>query len=328
MSHESDREVEHEITTSAPAGEVYRLLAEVENWPRIFPPSVHVECLERDGGSERIRMWATTNGRVTTWTSHRELDPYARRIEFRQESSTAPVARMGGTWIVEECDDGSRVRLLHRYRAVDDDAAGLAWIEAAVDRNSASELAALKAAAEAPAGSSELFLSFTDSLRIDGAARDAYDFVDDAAAWAERLPHVDRVSLVEDTPGLQSLEMDTRAGDGSVHTTHSVRITSPPEKIVYKQTRPPALMTLHTGVWTFTEDAGGAVATSRHDVIIDGTNVTRILGPGAAIADARAYVRRVLGANSMATLRYARDHAERRAAHRPVGAPASPVDRT
>ena len=44
------------------------------------------------------------------------------RISFRQEVSSPPVASMGGTWIVEAITaDESRVRLLHDFRAVDDD---------------------------------------------------------------------------------------------------------------------------------------------------------------------------------------------------------------
>ncbi|MGC5412953.1 SRPBCC family protein, partial [Streptomyces sp. DT225] len=74
------REVEHEITVRAAASEVYRLLAEVENWPRLFPPSVHVEQLEADGDQERIRIWATANGEAKSWTSIRVLDPEGLRI--------------------------------------------------------------------------------------------------------------------------------------------------------------------------------------------------------------------------------------------------------
>ena len=60
---------------------------------------------------------------------------------------------MGGTWIIEPAGEGaSRVRLLHDYRAVDDDPEGLAWIDQAVDRNSRSELAALKANVERVTG--------------------------------------------------------------------------------------------------------------------------------------------------------------------------------
>jgi aromatase len=56
------RQVEHEITAEAPAATVYRLIAEVENWPRIFPPTIYVDHLERGADEERIRIWATANG--------------------------------------------------------------------------------------------------------------------------------------------------------------------------------------------------------------------------------------------------------------------------
>ncbi|MFD8959971.1 aromatase/cyclase, partial [Streptomyces anulatus] len=94
-------EVEHDITVSAPAAAVYRLIAEVENWPRIFPPTIHVDRVEHDGARERIRIWATANGEAKHWTSRRTLDPEGLRIDFRQEVSTPPVAAMGGAWVVE-----------------------------------------------------------------------------------------------------------------------------------------------------------------------------------------------------------------------------------
>src|SRR5882757_5248281 len=143
------KEVEHAIDVQAPASAVYRLIAEVENWPRIFPPTIHVDHLERGESEERIRIWATANGAAKSWTSRRVLDSDVLSIGFRQEVSTPPVASMAGTWIIEPVSaQASRVRLLHDYRAVDDDPEGLAWIDQAVDRNSTSELAALKANVE------------------------------------------------------------------------------------------------------------------------------------------------------------------------------------
>jgi len=82
MTAPTVREVEHEITVQAAAADVYRLLAEVENWPRLFPPSVYVDYLERTGTSERIRIWATANGEAKNWTSRRWLRPRDRRIDF------------------------------------------------------------------------------------------------------------------------------------------------------------------------------------------------------------------------------------------------------
>ncbi|CAL9564307.1 aromatase/cyclase [Streptomyces sp. enrichment culture] len=316
MTANGTRETAHDITVDAPAGDVYRLIAEVENWPRIFPPTIFVDHLERDGDQQRIRIWATANGEVKTWSSRRTLDPAALRVDFRQEVSAPPVAAMGGAWVIEPLTAAScRVTLLHDYRAVDDDPEGLAWIDEAVDRNSRSELAALKANLERVAAEDDLMFSFEDTVLVDGSAEDLYDFVNEAGRWPERLPHVASVELTEDTPGVQSLRMETRAKDGSTHTTHSYRVCHPHHRIVYKQTTLPALMTLHTGRWTFRETEDGKVAaSSQHTVVLNTDNIAKVLGDRATVADARDYVRGALSANSLATLGHARDHAERRRA--------------
>lgn len=311
MSQQGLREVEHDITVLAPAAAVYRLIAEVENWPRIFPPTVYVDHVERGVNEERIRIWAVANGEPKNWTSRRKLDPQALRIEFRQEVSTPPVASMGGTWIIEPVSETeSRVRLLHDYTAIDDDPAGLKWIEEAVDRNSRSELAALKTNVELATASEELLLSFQDTVQINGSAKDVYDFLNEAQLWSERLPHVATVSLTEDVPGLQTLEMDTLTKDGSVHTTKSIRVCFPHERIAYKQIGLPALMRLHTGYWQLEENDNGVAATSQHTVVINTDNIAKILGDEAGVAEAKAFVQNALSTNSRATLGYAKDHAE------------------
>ncbi|MGF1428686.1 aromatase/cyclase [Kitasatospora sp. LaBMicrA B282] len=310
------REVEHEITIAAPAAAVYQLLADVTNWPRIFPPTIHVDRVEAQGNEERIRIWATANGEAKNWTSRRTLDPEALRITFRQEIPAPPVAAMGGTWIIEPIgEQESRVRLLHDYRAVNDDPHDLLWIEVAVDKNSTSELAALKENVELvqAAEAEELTFSFTDTVQIAGRAKDAFDFINEAQLWAERLPHVAVVRLAEDTPGLQELEMDTRAKDGSVHTTKSYRVVFADRKIAYKQVTLPALMTLHTGEWNFVDTAEGTAASSQHTVTINTANIAKILGPEATVADARAYVHTALSTNSCATLAHAKAYAEQKA---------------
>ncbi|MFK0026146.1 aromatase/cyclase [Streptomyces sp. NPDC090798] len=307
------REVEHEITIAAPAPAVYRLLAEVTNWPRIFPPTIHVDRVEHDGSQERIRIWATANGEAKNWTSRRELDPEALRITFRQEVTAPPVAAMGGTWIIEPLGaNESRVRLLHDYRAVDDDPHDLLWIDRAVDKNSRSELAALKKNVEFAHAAEEVTFSFEDTVYVDGSAKDVYAFINEANLWSERLPHVATVRLEEDTVGLQTLEMDTRAKDGSVHTTKSYRVTFPHQRIAYKQVTLPALMTLHTGHWTFTDTDQGVAATSQHTVTLNTDNIESILGCGATVADAREYVHTALSTNSRATLTHAKAFAENR----------------
>lgn len=307
------REVEHEITVDAPGATVYELIADVANWPRIFPPTVYVDHVERGERAERIRIWATANDSVKNWTSRRTLDPDTMRITFRQEVSTPPVASMGGTWLIEPLSEtSSRIRLLHDYRAVNDDPDSLAWIDKAVDTNSRSELAALKQNVELAHAAAERTFSFVDSVLVDGSVKDLYDFVNEADRWPLRLPHVAKVRLEEESPGLQTLEMDTRARDGSTHTTKSYRVCLPAHRIAYKQVTLPALMTLHTGYWTFAEQDGEVLASSQHTVVINEDNIARILGPEATVADAREYVHGALSTNSLATLGHAKEFAEGR----------------
>jgi aromatase len=308
------REVTHEVSVDAPAAAVYQLIADIENWPLIFPPTVHVAKIESTGRQELIRIWATANGEAKNWTSRRSLYPAQLRIEFHQEVSTPPVAAMAGTWVIEPVGaTRSKVHLLHEYRAVDDDPDNLAWIEQAVERNSRSELAALKTNAELLTGpADELMVSFEDTVWIDGAVQDVYDFLNESQLWKDRLPHVGRVSLEENTPGLQILEMDTRTKDGSTHTTKSVRVCFAPTEIVYKQITLPALMTLHTGHWHLAADGDGMIATSQHTVVIRTENITKILGPEAGPLQARQFIHTALSTNSRATLGHAKEYAEGR----------------
>jgi aromatase len=313
ITHDSaptTHQAEHQISVGAPAGRVYELIADVGNWPQMFGPTVHAEQVERDGAAERIRIWATANGAAKTWLSRRHLDPAAHSISFRQERSQHPVGGMGGTWIIEPVTEGTcRVRLLHDFFAATGDPADVEWISRAVDRNSTAELAALKAAAEAEGAPA--LLTFADTVEVEGTAKDVYDFLNDAGRWEDRLPHVARVSLTEETPGLQVLEMDTQTKDGSVHTTRSVRVCEPHHRIVYKQIVLPALLALHTGRWLISETAPGLVSvTSEHTVRIEESRITGVLGKGADLACAQAFVRTALSGNSLATLRLARTYAE------------------
>ncbi|MFF0204646.1 aromatase/cyclase [Streptomyces sp. NPDC005017] len=314
MQFDGERRAEHGITVPAPADTVYRLLADAEDWPQVFPPTVWVD---RAGGSsvreERLRIWASAGDRLTGWVSRRWLDPRARRIDFRQEVPAPPVAAMSGGWRVEPLTDGTcHVRLLHGYRALDDDPADLERIEQAVDRNSRSELAALKAAAEratAPCDGSRLEID--DSVRIDAPAEEVHDFLRQAQHWPERLPHVLSVALREDMPDLQTVEMRTRAADGSVSTTVSARVCLPDRRIVYKQTLLPPLLAVHTGRWSIAETGRGVTLSSHHTVVIDLAGVTELFGPDVSLGTARTIVREAVSANSRITLDRARRHAER-----------------
>ncbi|WP_369260124.1 aromatase/cyclase [Streptomyces sp. R35] len=306
------REVEHEITVSAPAATVYRLIAEVDNWPRIYPRTVYAEQVPEAGGQELVRIWATTEASFEHWTALRTLDPEHLRITFRPTGFGPPLASMDGGWVIEPLSPAeSRVRLLHAFSVVDNDPGELKRIDSAVDRNSRTELADLKKSVEEAYLAEEFTFSFEDTARIAGSAEDVYDFVNEAQLWAERLPHITEVRLDEDKPGLQTLETVTRAPDGSTHLSRSHRVCLPHHRIAYRQVTLPALLSLHTGSWTFEETAAGVAASARHTVVLNTANITAILGPDATVADARAHVRESLGGTGRAVLAYAKRYAER-----------------
>ncbi|MFD5508224.1 aromatase/cyclase [Streptomyces sp. NPDC059761] len=304
----------HETEVAAPAGVVYGLIADPVQWPLYFPPNVYVERLEFDGVHERLRMWATANGRVKSWTSRRVLDAAARRIEFRQEVPAAPLSAMTGTWIVEPLGaERSRLVLLHDFSVAGDRAEDVEWVERATDTNSRAELGNLARLGERWGGLDDLVMSFEDTVRVDAPPELVYAFLERAEQWPQLLPHVSRLELTEpaELPGVQVMAMDTLTADGSAHTTESVRVCFPAAgRIVYKQTRTPALMSAHTGVWTVTGGAYGSTVTSQHGVVLREEAIAGVLGASADLAAARRYVREALGRNSTATMTYAKQYAE------------------
>ncbi|MFF8617553.1 aromatase/cyclase [Streptomyces sp. NPDC015350] len=312
MSGERVHRTTHSVEVAAPAGVVYGMISNAVQWPLFFPPNVHVERLDFDGRDERLRMWAVANGQVRSWLSRRVQDPEARRIDFRQQHPQAPVESMNGSWTVRERPGGtSLLTLLHDFTVIDDRPEDVSWTQRAVDTNSTAELAQLKHLAERWTRLDELVLSFEDAVRVKGPAELVYDFLYRVGDWPELVPHVARLDLTEDAPGVQVMAMDTRTADGATHTTESVRICFPHAgRIVYKQTRTPALMEAHTGEWSVLPDESGVTVISQHNVVLREEAVERVLGEGADLARARRYVREALGRNSTATLNLAKRHAE------------------
>lgn len=302
---------QHSIVIDAPVDQVYSLIADVTRWPVIFAPTVYAEHIERDESSERFRIWALANGAVKNWSSYRTLDPAARVITFEQEVSQPPVASMGGIWSFTATAEGrTEVVLGHHFTAVDDDPDGIAWITKALDTNSASELAGLRAAAEVGAPVDDLVFTFADSVRVNGPLEAAYRFIDEADRWPARLPHVQRLDLRVDDTGVQHMSMDTLAPDGSTHTTSSVRVCLAGRAIMYKQIEVPALLTGHSGRWMFEQEGDATTVTSEHTVAIKPAAIPAVLGAGKTITHAKAFVRAALGGNSMITLQHAKEFSE------------------
>lgn len=308
------RNVEHTIDIEAPAADVYAVIADVRNWPRAFPWTVYVDHVEQAPMNERIRIWAATDGAAKTWTSSRELDPKRLRVSFQQDTPPFPFDLMAGSWtILPLSENSSRAVLTHEFRALHGDPDELTTIDRAVEQHSDATLTALKTATEFARTNPDLVLSFTDRIQVNAAARDMYDFVNEANLWRERLPHVTAVEMSEDIPGLQIVRAETLTMEGDRHTTRTVRVCFPHHLIVYKQTTLPDLLAWHTGRWRFDEDTRGITAASaQHTVIIRRDRIEDQLGGAATVTDARTFVRDALGTASRATLHHALTYAKAR----------------
>jgi aromatase len=301
----------HIININAPAETIYGLISDVTKWPYIFSPTVHVQTMQLDENNERLRLWAFANGEVRTWASRRTLDPGCLRIRFHQVVTSPPVESMGGEWVVEPQPDGStRVVLLHDFTIIDDDPEARAFVTKAVDTNSNAELASLKKAAEFGDDFGNLVLTFSESVFVEATADKVYDFLYRADLWPQRLPHVARLELTETVPNVQSMEMDTKSVDGSIHTTRSVRVCFPNEAIVYKQTGTPEIMAAHTGRWDIRDNGSGVELSSQHTVMIRPEVVPKVLGPNGTVQEARVKIQHALSTNSMTTMQHAKKAAE------------------
>ncbi|MFG2603379.1 SRPBCC family protein [Streptomyces sp. NPDC048514] len=299
-----------EVTTSAPAGVLYGLIADATQWPLFFPHCLHVERLGFDGAHERLRMWAMTEGRVSSWVSTRDLDVGRRCVTFRQDLTDAPVESMTGMWTIRPLGHRCQVVLEYQFTVTGDAPDQVAWAERVTRANGRDQLDRLVWVAERWPRLDELELAVEDSVRLEGSADAAFDFLYRAEDWTAGLPDVRGVRLVEDYPGVQIMTVDGLAGDGSAHHTESVRICFPGAgRLVHKETVTSPLLSAHTGEWSVEPDESGVNLTARHHVLLREDAIADVLGAGATLAEARQHVREALSRQEHLVLHQAIRHA-------------------
>lgn len=301
----------HQVHVAAPAGVVYALIADAVKWPLFFTPSVHVEQLEFDGERERLRVWCLMDGRLKSWTAWRHLDPVRRTVEFRQEMPASPFRSMGGLLTVRPAGpDDCELELRYAFSVSEDTSGDESKVAAIAAHNAQAELANLRAVAERWTRLDDLVVSFEDTMHINGPAELIYNFLYRAEDWPELVPHVTRVDLTEDVPGVQHMTVDTLTEYGA-HTTDSVRICFPhAERILYKDTSTSSLVAAHTGEWSVVPDERGVTVLAQHSVVLSDEGIATVLGEHASLAHARRYVREALGRNCQVLLTHAKKYAE------------------
>lgn len=298
---------QHSTVVDASPPVVYELITNVALWPVIFPPTVHTRVLERSAEGDRFEIWATvSNGDVNTWRSRREFDAARRRVTFGQDHENKLFGFMGGGWTCVPLAGGqTKVVLEHRYNPPPDQVDARQRITRELDHNGTAELEALRNVAVLPGGVDRWLLTFTDSTELAGPAAAAREFIWDADRWPDRLPHVAGLELAAGAGDTQDMTMRTRAKDGSVHTTRSVRVLLSDGSIVYKQTQPPRALLGHSGRWEFVTDQSRTSIRSTHTFLLDPAGVAEVFGPSVPADEAMDRVRDALSANSRVTMEHA-----------------------
>lgn len=145
---------EHTTTVEAPADVVYVVLADIEGYADLFPPTESSTMLEKTETYQIARLVVDVSGQLQSWVTRRDLDPEHRTIAYRQLENAAMIEYMGGQWRALPLDDKrTQLVITHDFaarptEAVPSQEQATELLRAAVDRNSHADLDAVRKEAE------------------------------------------------------------------------------------------------------------------------------------------------------------------------------------
>jgi ribosome-associated toxin RatA of RatAB toxin-antitoxin module len=147
---------EHTITVDAPRQIVWDVLANIEGYADLFPPTQSSTILEEGHGYQIAKLVVDVSGQVQSWTTRRELDARLGVISYQQLQTAPLVEHMSGEWrIFPFGPSRTQLVLTHDFAARQEDANGQVagkythseahgLIAAAVQHNSVADLAAVR----------------------------------------------------------------------------------------------------------------------------------------------------------------------------------------
>lgn len=264
----AEHTAQHSTELAAPADELYGLVADALAGPVVFPATVQVEYLHHAADREHIRIWAADDDDgLRCWSSHRERDPAARTVAFRQDVPWPPLSLMRGEWRFTPLGpDRTRVTLAHAYATATTDPADLARLESLLDRVSNGQLAALRRFS-GPGRPTRR--SLDEEAELACPADRAYAAVRDAEAWPTLLPDLMRVRLANCQDEARVFHVSARTGGGRIHETRLVQVcraSSGHFHIAFKDLRPIAPLVSHSGWWRIEPTHTGCRVRVRHEI--------------------------------------------------------------
>lgn len=145
---------EHTVTVEAAADLVYEVLADVEGYAKLFPPTESATILEESDTHQIARLVVDVSGQIQSWVTRRDLDRERRIIAYRQLDNAPMIEYMGGEWrALPLGDKRTQLVITHEFAARPTEAVpspekATELLRAAVDRNSHADLDAVRNEAE------------------------------------------------------------------------------------------------------------------------------------------------------------------------------------
>lgn len=145
---------EHTVTVEANADVVYAVLADIENYANLFPPTEASTMLEETETYQIARLVVDVSGQRQSWVTRRDLDRVHRTIAYRQLENAPMIEFMGGEWrALPVGENRTQLVITHDFAARPTDAVpsqeqASALLQGAVDRNSHADLDAVRKEAE------------------------------------------------------------------------------------------------------------------------------------------------------------------------------------
>ncbi|MFE0379334.1 SRPBCC family protein [Streptomyces inhibens] len=145
---------EHTVTVEANADIVYAVLADIEGYAKLFPPTESSTMLEETDTYQIARLVVDVSGQRQSWVTRRDLDREHRTIAYRQLENAPMIEFMGGEWRALPLDEKrTQLVITHDFAARPTDAVpsrqkATELLQAAVDRNSHADLDAVRKEAE------------------------------------------------------------------------------------------------------------------------------------------------------------------------------------
>jgi aromatase len=145
---------EHTVTVEAPADVVFAVLADIEGYANLFPPTQESTILEESETHQIARLVVDVSGQIQSWVTRRDIDRERRVIAYRQLENAPMIEFMGGEWRALPLDEKrTQLVITHDFaarptEAVPSQEKATELLRAAVDRNSDADLDAVRKESE------------------------------------------------------------------------------------------------------------------------------------------------------------------------------------